>query len=89
MGPKPMDFATESTYYGLARNSPCFIPKKNAMTEKTIIEGKTIIKTVEAVITVVSAVAARATITTSGPTDRVKSNSIQIVVAGQTKPLTK
>jgi hypothetical protein len=44
------------------------------MTEKTIIEGRTIIKTVEGVITVVRATVATATITTSGTTERAKSN---------------
>ena len=74
--------ATGSACYGLARNSPCFIPKKNAMTEKTIIEGRTIMKTVEEVITVVSAIAATATITTRGATERTKSNFICTVVTG-------
>ena len=81
--------AVEPDCYGLARNSPCFIPKKNAMAEKTIMEGKTIMKTVEGVITLVSATAATATITTSGTTERAKSNSICTVVAAQTKPLRK
>jgi len=86
---KPRLLATEPECYGLARNSPCFIPKKNAMAEKTIIEGRTIMKTVEGVITLVSATAATATIRTSGTTERVKSNSIHTVVAEQTKPLRK
>ena len=79
----------ESDCYGLARNSPCFIPKKNAIAEKTTIEGRTIMKTVEGVITLVRATAATATITTSGTTERAKSNSISIVVAEQTKALRK
>ena len=53
------------------------------MAEKTIIEGKTIVKTVEGVITDVSATVAIATVTTSGATDRAKSNFILGVVAGQ------
>ncbi|GCF15618.1 hypothetical protein Harman_35530 [Haloarcula mannanilytica] len=52
------------------------------MTEKIIIEGRTIMKTVEEVITVVSAIAATATITTRGATERTKSNSICTVVTG-------
>lgn len=85
----PADVGAEPDSYGLVRNSPYFIPRKNAMIEKTIIEGRTIMKTVEGVITVVSATAAMATITTSGATEREKSNSISIVVAEQTKLLTK
>lgn len=85
MGPRIS--TTEPDCYGLARNSPCFIPKKNAIIEKTIIEGRTIMKTVEGAITVVSATVATATITTSGITERAKSNSIPIVVTEQTKPL--
>jgi hypothetical protein len=77
--------ATGSDGYGLAWYSPCFIPKKNATIEKTIIEGRTIMKTVEGVIMNVSATVATATITTSGPTERAKSNSIPVLVAGQTK----
>ena len=50
------------------------------MTEKPIIEGRTIMKTVDGVITAVSAAAAIATITTSGPTERAKSNSIHSLV---------
>jgi hypothetical protein len=76
---------TGSDRYGLAWYSPCFIPKKKATIEKTIIEGRTIMKTVEGCITLVSATDATATITTSGPTERAKSNSIPILVAGQTK----
>lgn len=45
------------------------------MTEKRIIDGRTIMKTVEGVITDVSAPVATATITTRGPTERGKSNS--------------
>jgi len=82
----PRPLVTGADRYELARYSPCFIPRKNAMIEKTIIEGKTIMKTVEAVITDVSATAAMATITTSG-TERGKSNSIPLVVGGQAKSL--
>lgn len=57
------------------------------MTEKTIIEGRTIMKTVEGVITDVSATVATPTITTRGPTERGKSNSISAVVVGQAKSL--
>ncbi|MFC7078546.1 hypothetical protein [Haloarcula halophila] len=57
--------AIELHRYGLALNSPYFILKKNAMTEKTIIEGRTIMKTVEGVITDVSATVATATITSA------------------------
>ena len=55
------------------------------MTEKTIIEGRTIMKTVERGITLVSPTDATATITTSGTTERVKSNSIPGVGTGPTK----
>jgi hypothetical protein len=75
--------------YVLALNSPHFIPKKNAMTEKTIIEGRTIMKTVEGVITEVSATVATATITTSGTTEGRKSNSIAEFFAGPRKSLAK
>jgi len=68
--------AIELDCYGLALNSPYFIPKKNEMTERTIIEGRTIMKTVEGVITDVSATVATATITTSGTTEGRKSNSM-------------
>jgi CDP-diglyceride synthetase len=44
-------------------------------------------KTVEGAITAVSATVATATITASGTTERVKSNSISAVVAGSTKGL--
>jgi tRNA C32,U32 (ribose-2'-O)-methylase TrmJ len=47
------------------------------MTEKTIIEGRTIMKTVDGAIKDVSATVATATITTSGTTERAKSNSIR------------
>ena len=81
--------AVEIDCYGLALNSPYFIPKKNAMTEKTIIEGRTIMKTVEGVITDVRATVATATITTSGTTEGRKSNSIYNFFAGQRKSLAK
>jgi hypothetical protein len=77
--------AADPDCYGLALNSPCFIPRKNATTEKAIIEGRTIVKTVEGVITDVSATVATATIATSGATERAKSNSITTVVAERTK----
>jgi len=83
--PGPRTSATEPDRYGLAWYSPCFMPKKNATIEKTIIEGRTIMKTVEGVIMNVSATVAMATITTSGPTERAKSNSIRVLAAGQTK----
>ncbi len=51
------------------------------MTEKTIIEGSTIMNTVEGAITDVSATAATATMTTSGATERVKSYSTPEVEA--------
>jgi len=75
--------------YGLALNSPYFIPKKNAMTEKTIIEGRTIMKTVKGVITDVRATVATATITTSGTTEGRKSNYISEFLAGPKKSLAK
>jgi hypothetical protein len=81
--------AIELNRYGLALNSPYFIPKKNAMTEKTIIEGRTIIKTVEGVITDVRATVATATTTTSGTTEGRKSNSISEFLAGPRKSLAK
>jgi tRNA C32,U32 (ribose-2'-O)-methylase TrmJ len=59
------------------------------MTEKTIIEGRTIMKTVEGVITDVSATVATATITTSGTTEGRKSNSISEFLAGPRKSLAK
>jgi hypothetical protein len=83
----PRTSTTKPDRYGLARNSPCFIPRKNGMIEKTIIEGRTIVKTVEGVITDVSRTVEMATITTSGTTERTKSNSISVVVFGQTKLL--
>ncbi|MCD2200684.1 hypothetical protein LPA44_12345 [Halobacterium sp. KA-4] len=55
------------------------------MTEKAIIEGRTIMKTVEVVITDVRATVA---IATSGTTERGKSNSIRHVVTGRIKSLT-
>jgi len=73
---------SQSARYGLARNSPCFSPKKNATIEKTIIEGSTIMNTVEGVIMAVSAIVATATMATSGATERVKSYSIPAIVAG-------
>jgi hypothetical protein len=45
-------------------------------------------KTVDGVITDVRATAATATMATRGPTERTKSNSILVVVAGRTKCLT-
>jgi hypothetical protein len=75
--------STGQDRYGLTRNSPCFIPKKYATTENAIIEGRTIINTVEGAITAVSATVATATITASGTTERVKSNSIVVVVSRQ------
>ena len=85
----PANTEAYSDSYGLARNSPCFIPKKNAMTDRTIIEGRTIMKTVEGIIMDVSATVATATIATSGATERAKSYSIRTVVAGQTNLLRK
>jgi ribosomal protein S6E (S10) len=69
-------FREEPERYKLVRYSPCFIPRKNAKTEKAIIEGRTIMKTVEVVITDVRATAAIATIATSGTAERGRSNSI-------------
>jgi hypothetical protein len=72
------------TRYRLARDSPCFIPKKNATAEKTIIDGRTIMNTVEGVIIEVSPTVATATMATSGATDRGKSYSIAAVVVEST-----
>jgi hypothetical protein len=58
------------------------MPRKNATTEKTIIDGRTIMNTVEGLMTFVSATDATATMTTSGTTERGKSYSILAVVAG-------
>jgi len=55
------------------------------MTEKTIIEGSTIMKTVGGCITDVSATVATATIKTSGTTERVKSNSMYLLMTEQRK----
>lgn len=55
------------------------------MTEKTIIEGRTIMKTVDGLITDVSATVATATIKTSGTTERVKSNSMLLLMAEHRK----